>query len=355
MHDCKHLRLTVATLFVCSQIWTVSSTHAADHLDAPSLAGNGHLDINDLYVFQSPMHPSHTVLIMTVNPFAGDVSGTTFGTADVEYEFLIDNDGDAKPDLTYGSTFFANPDGGNQIMLLTRNDAAIAFGTTDSNTSLPTFGGGMAQAGIFDDPFFFDLAGFQDNFNFTGTDAFAGANVSAIVLEIPSADLGGPNIGVWARTMLQHHQVDRMGRPAINTALIPSAKKDAFNLGEPDRDLQDFGDDVRTSIESLSGDPAHAASLTSILLPDLLTFDTSSGDGFLNGRQLSDDVIDAELDLLTKGAVSGDGVDTNDIPFLGTFPYLAPAHVIPEPSALALLLVSLPILCGRSRRSGNHR
>ena len=35
-----------------------------------------------------------------------------------------------------------------------------------------------------------------------------------------------------------------------------------------------------------------------VLLPDVLTFDQSSTDGFLNGRQLADDVIDAELGLL---------------------------------------------------------
>ena len=72
----------------------VSIVHAADHLDAPALEGNGHLDLNDLYAFQSPNNADHTVLIMTVNPFAGVVSDTEFGAADVEYEFLIDNNGE---------------------------------------------------------------------------------------------------------------------------------------------------------------------------------------------------------------------------------------------------------------------
>ena len=345
-HRQSFLLAAIATLVLCF----VTAVFAADHLDAPALQGNGHLDLNDLYVFQSPTRADHTVMIMTVNPFAGVISPTAFGTADVEYEFLVDNDGDAIADVTFGATFFANPMGGSQNILLTRDDTAIAFGSTDSQTSLSTSLGGRVQAGLFDDPFFFDLAGFQNGLNFTGDDTLAGANVSGIVLEIPSSELGGPQIGVWARTMLQHHQVDRMGRPAINTVLIPSARKDEFNLGEPENDFNDFGDDVRSAIESLSGDATYAANLTATLLPDVLTFDTSSSAGFLNGRQLADDVIDAELDLLTLGALTGDGVDVNDVPFPGAFPYLAPAHVIPEPSGFVLAMLATAAIYGFRRR-----
>lgn len=324
-----------------------TTAFAADHLDAPSLDGNGHLDINDLYAFQSPTNPDNTVFIMTVNPFAGVVSGTEFGEADVEYEFMIDNNGDAVTDITYGATFFANPTGG-QNYIITRNEASLGFGMTDVPLTLT--GGGMAQAGVFDDPFFFDLAGFNDGLNFTGDDTLAGANVSAIVLELPSSELGGPNIGVWARTLSEHHQVDRIGRPAINTVLIPSERKDEFNLAEPTQDLELFGDDVRATITALS-DVANADALTPILLPDLLTIDISSADGFLNGRGLADDVIDAELNLLTGGAVEGDGVHMNDLAFPGTFPYLAEPHVVPEPATGMTLLLGFCILgCNRKRR-----
>jgi hypothetical protein len=60
--------------------------------------------------------------------------------------------------------------------------------------------------------------------------------------------------------------------------------------------------------------------------------------GFPNGRRLGDDVVDIALRVLegvlvrpagpTKNAVAGlgDGVDRNDKPFLGTFPYVADAH-----------------------------
>ena len=72
---------------------------------------------------------------------------------------------------------------------------------------------------------------------------------------------------------------------------------------------------------ALGNSTGRADALADVLLPDLLTFDTSSSAGFLNGRRLSDDVIDAELNLITNGAVTGDCV-ANDNTFLTGFPYL---------------------------------
>jgi hypothetical protein len=323
-------------------------SRAADHLDAPQLrvAGAGDKDINDVYVFRSPANPANTVLVMTVNPFAGRVnpfgtmSGTTFGT-NVDYRFQVDNNGDALPDVTY-STTFAAPVAGIQAVTATRTanslTAPLAGGSTGAN--LAVAGGGTLRAGLFDDPFFFDLVGFNNGFNFTGADTFAGANISAIVLEVPSTDFGAQNIGVWASTHVGGVQVDRMGRPAINTALIPSSMKDAFNAGVPSTDQANFSDEVTASITSLSN-PANAAGLTPVLLPDTLTFDTSNAGGFLNGRRLADDVIDAELNLLSAGAVTGDGVNANDAAFSGAFPYLAAPNAVPEPTALTALACGL--------------
>ena len=62
-------------------------------------------------------------------------------------------------------------------------------------------------AGLFDDPFFFDLQGFRDTLN-TGTlsfdsgrDFFAGQNLTAVVIEIPRdrIDTGAP-VDVWGAT-----------------------------------------------------------------------------------------------------------------------------------------------------------
>lgn len=326
-----------------------TSVWAADHLDAPLLraAGQGGRDINDVYAFRSPTNAANTVLVMTVNPFAGIVNpaGTmsplTFDPS-VEYQFRVDNNGDALADVTYATTFTA-PVGGVQTLTTTRNGAAFASGNTGTNIALA--GGGAVRAGLFDDPFFFDLVGFNNGFNFTGTDTFAGADVSAIVLEVPSSDFGAQNVGIWARTLVGGNQIDRMGRPAINTALIASARKDDFNAGVPASDAANFGAEVRAQIEALNGGNAtHATNTAGALLPDVLTFDTANPGGFLNGRRLADDVIDAELTLLTNSANPiGDGVNANDVAFRKVFPYLAPPNGIPEPSTVALLAAGLSL------------
>ncbi len=342
-------RMFVLAIAAPLVLFTFSAVQAADHLDAPLLAGNGDSDINDLYAFQSPSNPDNTVLIMTVNPFAGVVSGENF-VENVSYNFAIDNDGDAQADVTYSTTFTA-PIAGVQTLTTLRNGSTYATGNTGANIATP--GGGTLAVGVYDDPFFFDLVGFNDGLNFTGDDTLAGANVSAIVLEVPSTELNGStsNIGVWATTVEGGNQIDRIGRPAINTVLIPSARKDEFNQAQPADDLSTFGTDVEATITALS-DATNAATLTPILLPDVLTFDTANASGFLNGRRLADDVIDAELTLLTGSSTPvGDGVDANDLPFSDMFPYLAPAHVIiPEPSTLALAVLGMSTMVGRKRR-----
>ena len=72
--------------------------------------------------------------------------------------------------------------------------------------------------------------------------------------------------------------------------------------------------------------PTQVTAIANTLLPDVLTFQVGNAGGFLNGRKLSDDVINAEFGLLTNGAVTSDGVDANDRAFSATFPYLAAAH-----------------------------
>jgi hypothetical protein len=127
-----------------------------------------------------------------------------------------------------------------------------------------------------------------------------------------------------------------MGRPAINTVFIPNnifepagsepSQRNAFNAGKPQHDQRDFRREVVDTLEIFygAGNPT-VGTLTDILLPDVLTVDFGSSAGFLNGRRLADDVIDAELGLVTNGAVTTDCV-SNDSAFSGTFPYLAPKN-----------------------------
>ena len=295
---------------------------AADHLDSPSVEANPRLDINDIYAFQSPEDADNSVLVLTVNPAAGVIGETTFDPRGT-YELLIDNDGDAVADVTY--TFLFGRARGNrpQSMIVLKDGRRVARGRTGSELSVA--GGGRVTAGLYDDPFFFDLAGFNDGLNFTGEDFFAGFNVTAIVLEVPSGEITGAttNVGVFAKTFTRGGQFDRMGRPGITTVLIPEGQKDAFNDAVPRNDPEDFFEPIADTIEALSGDRDYAEAVAAVLVPDVLTFDTASTAGFLNGRRLQDDVIDAELTLLSDGAVTTDNVDSNDRDFRDQFPYLA--------------------------------
>jgi hypothetical protein len=218
-------------------------------------------------------------------------------------------------------------------------------------------------AGLRDDPFFFDLAGFQGflsnpqvppkGLRAPGAgdpvDAFAGTNVLAIVVELPVVAVTGGSsadegvIKTWVSTS-RGGRIDRMAIPAINTALIPSDMKDAFNQGNPINDAANFQPAAIDSIDFLRGvvdglfgvpqDGGPLGDLTSAqvggaLVPDVVTIDFSQPVQFPNGRTLTDDVIDAALGVvLNRGGAAGigDGVGGNDKAFLSAFPYLAEPH-----------------------------
>jgi uncharacterized protein DUF4331 len=320
------------------------AARAADHLDAPGLTppgGSVQTDLTDIYAFQSPSNPADSVLIMNVNtgtagtniPFAEGIPGVG-QTRGVTYNLNVDNNGDAVTDVKL-SVRFGHPAGdGSQHFELRRNgQVVIPFGIGRSTAfgaspDVVKFNGVTAFAGRRDDPFFFDLAAFlglngRSFCDGNQTDFFAGRNVSSVVLDVPSsmltADSAHPNIGVWASTDAGGTQIDRMGRPAINTVFNHGEDKNRFNAGNPVNDWRDFGPSFVATLTQLGA--ADPEGLAHVLLPDILTYDTSSPAGFLNGRQLSDDVIDAELNLITNGQITGDCVG-NDSTFLAGFPYL---------------------------------
>ena len=345
-----------------------SGAGAADHLDAPGLTppgGDVRLDLTDVYAFRKS---GRAVLVMNVNGFTAKGKQATFAsgvpsvtaTRRVRYRFQVDNNGDARPDVTLTVTF-GRPDGhGVQSLTVTRNGRTLvrgstsAFGKVVANNST----GVRAFAGMRDDPFFFDLPGFLDILSTTPgksfigctgarPDKFAGTNVSSIVLSLDPALLtrrGSSKIGVWATTSMGSAQVDRMGRPAIATVFVPNnpfepkgsepSLKDTFNHASPRNDQVRFRGEIVDSLQTLfklndakgdntADDAGKINGLADTLLPDILTFDTKSSSGFLNGRRLADDVIDAELNLITEGAVTGDCVNGNDRRFKAGFPYLA--------------------------------
>lgn len=347
----KIRNIAVLLLVAAAMIVGLSATTigAADHLDAPLIQQDGRTDINDVYAF---VNGENTVMVMTVNPLAGVLSGTNL-RPNSPYEFAIDNDGDYEADIVYRVQ--ASGSSAQTITLFDVGDVTprIARGATEAN--IPVWGGGSLYVGLRDDPFFFDLVAFRDQVLGAGgdrtfcdgneNDFFAGANVTAIVLEVPSERITGDSatVNIWARTADRNGMIDRMGKPALNTVFIPSGSKDAYNATTPAGDVAAWSDQFEASLLFLSGldgsgyTAAEAEFITSLLLPDVLTLDTSSSAGFttgpLNGRQLAEDVIDFELFVVTGGlgangspVLTSDCVDANDASFLATFPYLAPAH-----------------------------
>ena len=334
----------LAVLMVGVLVGGTPST-AADHLEAPDVAQDGRTDIADIYAFASPDYPDRTVLIMTVNPGAGVLSPTEFDRR-ATYQFRIDNDQDAKQEEAIKIRFGrVQEDGSQSVKIL---GSARGNGSTGEVIDLKN--GGRAYAGTFDDPFFFDLVAFQDQVKGAGGtrafcdgdehDFFAGLNVSAIVLEVPTDSLTDDNsmLGVWAETR-RSSQRDRMGRPAIATVLIDDGMEKRFNRTSPHRDLSKFGDQVKANLLFLSGvdgtgyTDEEAQGVTEVILPDILTYDTSAPASYLNGRGLADDVIDLSLVVVTGGlgsngtpVLDSDCVPANDVAFPGTFPFLAPAH-----------------------------
>ena len=334
-------------------------TKAADHLDGPSLltppGGNLRADINDLYVFRAAT-PGRTVFALTTHPAAGFVSPLDYAT-NVDYVVDIDRDGDAVADVAYVVRFGAVSSGsqpytvtrytGQNASTLSRG-VELGGGVTGSAADLK--GGARAFAGLRSDPFFFDLgaflsqvAGVQGNLipgvlDTTGrmfcdantNDFFSVLNTNAIVLEVSNDILtqdGSGRIGAWARTIGPSGQIDRMGRPAINTVFNKCAAKTAFNQEAPTDDRPNFETSFRATLEHFGYDVATAKAIAEILLPDVITYDVGStaNGAALNGRALSDDVIDAELAIVTNGQITTDCVGAHS-DYLTSFPYVGMPH-----------------------------
>ncbi|HET7168189.1 MAG TPA: DUF4331 family protein [Candidatus Limnocylindrales bacterium] len=350
----------------------------ADHLDAPTAKSDHRIDITDIYAFRSA---GGTTLALNVNPLTSpaDTKAARFRTGTL-YEILVDTNLNASADIAYrirfGNTRTLSNGAVVQDYVIKRATGAAARrhewsgstvggGRTTGYSSSATsprvssiVGGGKAFAGPRDDPFFFDLPGFVEFKKqllagstdlgvllggFTGTDTFAGTNVSSIVIEVPNQRLGGSGrtIGVWATTSLPtstgYRQVERMGRPAINTVFnTTNAEKEAFNRLDPASDravtlgnvvgVLDAIDTVLEANAASNYTDGEIQGLAKVLVPDTLTIKLGDGSGFLNGRRPADDVIDAEFSVLTKGNVTSDGVNANDRSFPTSFPYLARPH-----------------------------
>ncbi|HVE74017.1 MAG TPA: DUF4331 domain-containing protein [Mycobacteriales bacterium] len=300
---------------------------------------------------------------------------------------VTDKDGKATTLVESGKTAPSNVGEASMPNYAALRDEAIVD-TTD---------GGKSFAGQADDPFFLDLRVFDllygTNLKEAGNDTLTGYNVNTIALQVPTKNLteGGDDsgiIGVWSTTDQksltlspgkaeptgEFVQVSRLGSPLVNEVVLPVNLKDAFNSLTPDKDgtvmaaVDRVKDpEVPKLIEAIYKLPAPAAPRDDLVAafltgikglnqppkvtpsemlrlntkiapassPNRLAVLAKDTAGFPNGRRLTDDVVDIELQALV-GAVAtgkivealaaGDAVNENDVAFGEAFPYVALPH-----------------------------
>src|SRR6266436_666926 len=292
--------------------------------------GEARLDFTDLYAFPKPGDAGKSILIMNVHPSAGEnpPGPTTIEPFAPEalYELKIDTNGDAIADIAYRVRFSAIENCA-QTAIVRRIHGPEAGGTGDGGqmifdrasvstgreARITEAGDTRFFAGWRSDPFFCDVEGAKNNFQFTGDDFFADKDVCSIVLEMPNSALGTREVRLWARTLVPDDgggwiQVERGARPAQAVILVEA--KDAYLAGEPAHDAR-FVPAFAHALEHTGGyTPTEARRVASF--PD-------------NGRTLTDDAFDVFIRILTNGKVTEDNVGAHG-DLLLAFPYVGPPH-----------------------------
>lgn len=168
-------------------------TVAADHLDAPTRTDPAFdptpdrpADIADIYAW----HTASDIIVALT--FAGPNPAGEAGTydRDVLYEINISNDG--VPETTEVPIRIRFGFDGNRpgVQVTGLPGGASVEGPVEETLAV---NGMLVRAGLFDDPFYFDLQGFRETrsmgtlrFN-NQRDFFAGQNDTAVVIQIPRA------------------------------------------------------------------------------------------------------------------------------------------------------------------------
>ncbi len=317
------------------------------HYSGPNIGfprGDARLDLTDLYAFPKPGDSGKSIIIMNFHPSVGlNPPGPTTSepfAPEARYELRIDTDGDAVANITY-EVRFASAEGGKQTATLRRVEGAAgkvlvngAPVSTGHDAQVTQAGDHRFFAGWRSDPFFFDVQGVINNFQFTTGDFFRDKDTCSIVLEVPNSLLGPKEVGLWARTLIPAAgagggwlQADRGARPN-QTPFLTGEQNDAYLAGEPADDAR-FVAVFAHALEHTGGYSSdEAARVAGKLLPDVLRYDPKRPASFPdNGRGLMDDVSDIFLAILTNGKVTGDNVGPHD-DFLVEFPYLGPPHTV---------------------------
>lgn len=387
----KPIKNPLSTLALAVALALSTPLFAADHAEAPLVESDAASDIADVYAFLDPNDNSKVILAFDVHGFIVPGENGNLGGFDsnVRYQFNIENTGDADPDKFITVNFNEQASRGKSqratVQLVTKgstNKLGFYAPTTVSSATAATSPKPAVKtdaatgisffAGVVDDPFFFDIPGFNRfaasvlggtpdiSLLSRGRDTFAGYNSQMIALSVPASLLkgaAGSVIGVSATTLRSTHTlrsasadpvnsgayqpIDRMGVPTINTVLIPFPRKNEYNRASTVDDAAGmFAGDIVGTLTALGTDNTHIGILAGVAVThgDLLRLDTAvansgkqggnnAGAGFPNGRRPVDDVIDTVLFLVTnEGLTTGDNVNANDVTFRDKFPFFAASH-----------------------------
>ncbi|MEP6696377.1 MAG: DUF4331 domain-containing protein [Pseudonocardiales bacterium] len=248
-----------ATLAATGLAFGPGTAGASSHREAPLIAAEPQIDNTDVYAFVPNNDPSDVALVANWIPFEEPAGGPNFYpfSPDAHYDINIDNNGDARADITYRWTFTSHYRSTNTILYNTGVVTSLTdpdlnfyqtytlqritpYGTTTQvsnaivapsrvgNASMPDYGSLRRQAvyrtgpdrwsfaGQADDSFFLDLrifdllyGGHLTNGHLTevGHDTLKRFNVNSVVLQVPKSELAlrgsatrNPVIGVWSST-----------------------------------------------------------------------------------------------------------------------------------------------------------
>ncbi|MBL8770231.1 MAG: hypothetical protein JNK30_02520 [Phenylobacterium sp.] len=180
---------------------------AADHLDPPTrtdpafdTTADRAADIADVYVWHTA---DNLVIALT---FAGPAPREQRPTydRDVLYTINISNAGfPTDPEISIRFRFGQDSSGNSGIEISGLPDGGPPLvGPVETTLSR---NGILARAGLYDDPFFFDLQGFREtrstgNLQFVASRSFfSGTNDTSLVLQIPRSRVEtGNELNIWA-------------------------------------------------------------------------------------------------------------------------------------------------------------
>ena len=326
---------------------------ASSHREAPLISQDPLVDNTDLYAFISPTTQDKVTIIANFIPLEAPYGGPNFYKFDDNalYEIKIDNNGDAREDVTFQFKFKTTVMNPNTFLYNT--GPITSLNDPDFNVRQTyTVTRALGHTGNRNSVLGSDLPTPPVNIGIRSTPDY---DVHTIAIEVPIAMLSStgvapasasaPNavIGIWstasrpsttvrrdgsAKSQGTTIQVSRLGNPLVNEVVIPRAAKDIFNGLEPTDDaaaLQYVLDPevpkLLNAVFGIQSPPAPRNDLVTIFLTgipglnqppgvrpaELLrlnmaippaaqpnTFGVLGNDiaGFPNGRRLTDDVVD---------------------------------------------------------------